>query len=123
MKTLLVLLALISNAAHGADTIPMTAPMAAKVLRPAATSLVSLEVHNNKASLQFLQLFDSKTIPANGATPLRTYPVQANTTIMVTWPAAYPLKLVNGVAVCNSSTATTKTLGSADCMFGAQLSN
>ena len=81
--------------------------------------LVAFTVANTNAAAQFIQFHDSVAIPANGAIPdlLFTAAGSADKTVSYTLPGVY---FASGIVVCNSSTAATKTLGSADCFFACQ---
>lgn len=95
---------------------------ASKVLKNAAGQLVQLSVFNSKASAQYILLMNSATVPADGAVSLLypPIPIAAVTILVLDFPA--PLVASTGIAVCNSSTGSfTKTIGSADCVFFAQV--
>lgn len=81
--------------------------------------LTGFTVANTNAAAQFLQFHDSVAIPSNGAIPdlLFTLPASGDKTVSYTLPGVW---FASGIVVCNSSTAATKTLGSADCFFAVQ---
>lgn len=87
------------------------------IIKAAAGTLWDLRIYNNKASLQYFLVFDSATVPADTAVPLFTYPVSATTAFGDSFQNGQAF--VNGIVICNSSTAATKTIGSADCLFVA----
>lgn len=68
--------------------------------------LRSLRVFNNGASACFMQLHDVATTPAEGTVPLMTFPLEAG----AYYESDTPLDVANGLYVCGSSTAATKTL-------------
>jgi|SRR5215469_1319258 len=74
---------------------------------------------NTKASSQFILAFDLTAIPANGAVPKFVLTAAASSDFWVSWTPFYR-KFTDGVILCNSSTAATLTIGSADCWFDAQ---
>lgn len=81
--------------------------------------LVALTVSNTNAAAQFLQLHDSQTLPADTAVPavVLTAAAAGDKFISYSLPGRFFLQ---GIVVCNSSTAATKTIGSADCFFDVQ---
>lgn len=74
----------------------------------------------NSGSAQFIQLHDSATTPAESAIPVITFAVAAASNFSLA-AAMRGLRFSNGLYVCNSSTGPTKTLGSADCFFTANI--
>ena len=99
-----------------------TALEASKVLKSSAGSLVSLTVTNTKTSAQWILLMNSTTVPGDGAVTLLCppIPIAAQSMVVIDWDT--PLGASTGIAVSNSSTGTfTKTIGSADCAFHAQV--
>lgn len=78
------------------------------------------EVYNSKVSQQFVLRFDRTSVPANGAVPDMIYPVAASTTVAIDFLGA-GLTFYQGFVLCNSSTDTTLTIGSADCWFSARV--
>ena len=81
--------------------------------------LLGFTVYNSKGSGQFVQVFDSATLPAEGAVPEVVFAIATVVEKGVQW---LPLgrSFLRGIYLCNSSTAPTKTIGSADCFFDAQ---
>lgn len=71
--------------------------------------------YNNSASDQYIQVHDTAALPANGAVPVAVLLAPAGYQFAFTWTAGR--LFANGITVCNSSTAATKTIGSADCLF------
>lgn len=99
-----------------------TALEASHVLKASAGQLVNLAVFNSKASSQFILIINSATVPADGAVTLLYPPISigAASILVLDFPA--PLVASTGISVSNSSTGTfTKTIGSADCVFYAQI--
>jgi len=76
---------------------------------------------NTSASDQYIMVFDSATVPANGTvTPVAVLLASAGYQFSFNWNGGRSFS--NGIAVCNSTTLVsggnvTKTIGSADCLF------
>jgi hypothetical protein len=85
-----------------------------------AGRLIGFSVYSNRGSSQFIQVFDAQTTPSNGAVPVTVFTVAATSNLGVYWGP--PGRWMNqGVVLCNSSTAATLTLGSADTFFDVQV--
>lgn len=82
-----------------------------------ASKLYSLLVYNSKGSAQHIQIHDSATVPAEGAVPKMNIPIATVAFQQLSFPDGIIFK--QGIYVCNSSTAATKTIGSADCLIDA----
>lgn len=81
--------------------------------------LFGFQVYSNKATSQFIQLFDTQTAPGSGAVPVCVFTVGATANLPVAWP--WPGRwFTRGIWMANSSTAATQTAGSADCYFDVQ---
>lgn len=97
---------------------------ASKVLKAGAGRLHTLAVFNSKASAQFILLMNAAAVPADGAVALLYPPIPVAAGALVHLDLPKPLVASTGIAVCNSSTGSfTKTLGAADCVFYAQVSD
>lgn len=71
---------------------------------------------------QYIQIHDIATTPADGVTPkITTFPVQPDSIFEITPDGAADGVYSNGIYVCNSLTEFTKTIGSANCRFIAEL--
>jgi hypothetical protein len=92
---------------------------ASKVIKGSAGSLKSLSIYNSGPA-QFILIMNAASLPANGVVTLLfpPIPVAAASVTVIDFPRA--LAASTGIVVCNSSTAPSKTIGSADCIFGAQ---
>ena len=89
-----------------------------RVIKTGPGLLYGFTVTNTNASSQFIQIFDAATLPADGATPDEVFNVPGSVSYPIAW---IPWRTFNtGIIICNSSTAATKTIGSADCFFAAQ---
>lgn len=120
------LLAIMNSGPNGAaaTTVKSAALEASRVLKGAAGKLHSISVFNSKASAQFILIMDAATVPADGAVTLLEVPIAiaAGATVKIDYPR--PLIAAAGICVCNSSTGSfTKTIGSADCVFRAQVTD
>lgn len=93
-----------------------TAYEASRVVKASAGTLLSLTGYNSGPA-QFIQIFNSTTVPANGTAPVLLISVPATSSFAFEWRNGIPLS--TGIAVSNSSTGATKTIGSADCFFTA----
>ena len=82
--------------------------------------LYGLAGYNSNAAAQFIQIHDSATAPLDGVAPAFniTVPAASNFSIDL---GLRGMSFVNGIYVCNSSTAQTKTIGAADCQFFARV--
>lgn len=101
-----------------AATVSSTAYEASHVLKNAAGTLVSLVGYNSKASAQFIQVYNSATVPADTAVPVVVFTVPATSNFSLDIALA-GMPFTTGISVANSSTGPTKTIGSADCWFSA----
>jgi hypothetical protein len=80
--------------------------------------LVGFTVTNTSASSQYVLVFDATTLPADGTIPILAASVSANTTSTFNWIPGRTHQ--HGIILCNSSTNTSKTIGSANCIFDVQ---
>lgn len=81
--------------------------------------LLGFTVYNSGAA-QFIQLFDATSVPDEASVPELPVPIAADSVFGMYWGEEgryFP----NGLVLCNSSTADTKTIGAADCWFDVQV--
>lgn len=97
-----------------------TAYAASLIIADRESTLYGLSGYNSKASAQFIQLHDSATLPADTAIPVMVLSVAASSNFSIDF-GIHGRPFNNGIVVCNSSTGPTKTIGSADCFFDAQV--
>ena len=83
------------------------------------TRLCGLSGYNSKTSSQFIQIHDAASLPADASVPKVVFEVAASSKFVIDF-GANPRTFDTGIVVCNSSTAPTKTIGSADCWFDVQ---
>jgi len=86
--------------------------------------LIGFSGYSNKANPQFILAFDAAAVPAEGAVPVLTIAVGAGAGAATGNFSAYfgsaGRWFDRGCVLVNSSTAATKTIGSADTWFDAQ---
>ncbi|KKL44593.1 hypothetical protein LCGC14_2364130 [marine sediment metagenome] len=95
-----------------------TALATSLVVKAKAGTLYGLTGDNNKSSEQFIQIHDAAALPANGAVPKIVFRVPATKSFSLDYNKGREFQI--GIVICNSSTAATKTIGSADCWFDVQ---
>lgn len=74
----------------------------------------------NSGPAQFIQLFDATSVPSEASVPILPLPIAADSVYGTYWGEEgryFP----NGLVLCNSSTAQTKTIGTTDCWFDVQV--
>jgi hypothetical protein len=126
LTTLTLVLAFAASALAGqiASNAPVksTALENSHVLKATPGDLISFHCYNSKASAQYILIIDAATLPADGAVTLLYPPIKINGDSNISLVFPVPWHAVNGIVVCNSSTGTfTKTIASADCVFGGQV--
>ncbi len=105
-------------AALGSGTrVSSAAYEASHVIKASAGMLLALYGYNSGGA-QFIQIFNSTTVPANTAAPALVIAVAATSNFSIPLPVT-GIPFTTGVAVSNSSTGPTKTIGGADCYFTA----
>ena len=104
------------GAAGGASLVTSSVYEASHVLKGSAGTLLSL-VGYNSGPAQFIQLYNSATLPADAVAPAYTFAVPATSNFSLDAPIGIPF--TTGIVVGNSSTGPTKTIGGADCYFSA----
>jgi len=86
---------------------------------PGSIVVYGFVFYSTKGSAQYLNVFDAGSLPADGAVPLWSWNIAANTGVGVAYqPNGRWFK--SGLVLCNSSTDATKTIGSADCLCDVQ---
>ena len=111
-----------SVVAYRSDHVPTNfnrGVLLASVVLPGHLVVYGFTVYSTKAAAQFLNVFDQSTLPADGAVPLFSWPLAANNGVGFGWQPN-GRRFPAGLALCNSSTDATKTIGSADCFFDVQ---
>lgn len=82
----------------------------------AARTLFSVTGYNSLGASQYIQIFDAAAPPGAGTVPLAVLKASPNFPFAFDF-GARGIALLNGITVCNSSTAATYTAGLADCLF------
>lgn len=102
----------------GADATTTTAALATGlVVVTGPAKLFKINFLNTNAAARWLQIFDAIALPADTAVPLISIPVAIGAAISESWVDGRPFKV--GICICNSTTAATKTIGSADSLIDA----
>lgn len=98
-----------------------TANEASHVLKNAPGVLYSITGYNAKTSSQFIQLHNTTSVPADTAVPVITFIVPASSNFSLDFGGKFGRYFSTGISICNSSTQQTKTVGTTDCWFDAQI--
>lgn len=93
-----------------------TAYEASHIVKATAGNLYGLFGYNSKTSSQFIQCYNSATLPADTAVPIITFTVPASSNYSLS-SGSLPINFSTGIVCGNSSTGPTKTIGSADTWF------
>jgi hypothetical protein len=89
------------------------------VVSMGACRLFGFNGYSNRGSSQFILVFDTGQIPANGALPI--FPIFVGATANFSaYYGSVGRWFERGCVLANSSTDNLLTLGSADCWFDAQ---
>lgn len=80
--------------------------------------LYGFTITNTLASTQYVLVFDAVKVPADGAIPILAKSLAANDAVGFSWLPGRTF--LTGIVLCNSTTNTSKTLGSANCFFDVQ---
>lgn len=108
-----------SSATSANSSVASAALEASHVIKASAGRLYQLTGVNTKASAQYIQVFNSTTVPADTTVPVLLAYVPANG--VFSWSFGdFGRYFSTGIACSNSSTGPTKTIGSADCWFNAE---
>lgn len=90
-----------------------------RVVKSGAGVLFGFSGFSNAAAAQFIQVFDSQTLPVNTNVPVAILTVPAGSNFSLdfgNWGRAFS----RGIILACSSTAATLTLGTATCWYDAQ---
>jgi hypothetical protein len=93
--------------------------LAASVVVPGRIVVYGITIYNSNAAAQFIQFFDGSQVPADAAVPLFVWNLAAHSGVGFGWQPN-GRQWQTGLVVCNSSTETAKTIGTADCFFDVQ---
>lgn len=96
---------------------------ASSVSKNIAGVLYGFSGYNSLASDQYVQVHNASALPADGAVPLVTMVVRAQSNFSWQPPSGKFGKYFSaGIVVCNSTTIATKTIGAANCWFNLDFS-
>lgn len=104
-----------ADRSNAPDNNPSLALEAARVVKTELGVLYGIVIVNTGPA-QFLQLFDSPTLPGAGAIPRFASHLPPGATISVDF-GVYGHFFGTGIVAANSTTAPTRTAGAADCLF------
>lgn len=96
-----------------------TALAASLVVKASEGTLLTVNGYNSKGSAQFIQVHNAAALPSDTAVPIIVFTAAASSNFSYTLDNAGQT-FSTGIVVCNSSTAATKTIGSADCWFNVR---
>lgn len=94
--------------------------LASSIVIPGLVRVYGFIVASTNVATQFAQWFDMSALPANGVVPICFASVAASTSTGVFFGDCGRV-FRQGFVLCNSSTAGSKTIGAADCLFDVQL--
>lgn len=107
------------GALAGAVTVNSTAFESGRVLKASAGTLISFTGHNNSGSDQYIMIFNSTTVPSNGATPVTFFSLPAGSSDFSFDLPITGMPFTAGISVSNSTTIPTKTAGGNNIWFCA----
>lgn len=93
--------------------------LASSLVIPGHVCVYGFTASSTRGSSQYVMWFDNRALPADGAVPINFIDISSNTAKGVSW-LDYGREFLNGFALCNSTTNTSKTIGSADTWFDVQ---
>lgn len=98
-----------------------TSPALASSIIPKTgiAKLFGFSVTSTNVAAQFILLFDSRTVPANGAVPKAAFNVAAANSVSGYYGTA-GRAFRHGICLVNSTTQGSLTIGAADCLFDVQ---
>jgi hypothetical protein len=89
------------------------------VVVPGRIVVYGFTVYNTNAAAQYLNVFDANAVPADATVPLLSWALAAHSGVGFGFTPR-GRQFQTGLVLCNSSTDTAKTIGSADCFFDVQ---
>lgn len=107
-----------AGATNALTNVTSTVAEASHVLKASAGRLYGLTFISTAA--QYVQLFNSATLPADAVVPIISIDIPANSTKSIDF-GIYGRYFSTGIVVSNSSTPTAKTIGGSTCLFDAQI--
>jgi len=91
----------------------------ASIVKAGPVVVYGFTVYNTKASAQYLNVFEADALPGDGSVPIFSWPLAANNGVGFSY-MPNGCRFGAGLVLCNSSTDSAKTIGSADCLFDVQ---
>ena len=95
-----------------------TALAASGVIKASAGTIYGFSGVNESLTDQYLHIYESPTVPADGAVPVIILKIFAGSNFSFD-AGDYGVGFTTGISWSNSSTVATKTIGSADCTLVA----
>ncbi len=95
-----------------------TALAASLVVKADRGTLYGLTGYSDRSSSQFIQIHDASSLPSDTSVPSIIFEVPATASFSLDFTIGREFQ--TGIVISNSSTAATKTIGSADCWFDVQ---
>lgn len=94
---------------------------ASHLISNSPATLIGCSGYNSKTSTQYILFFNSTTVPSDGTSPsIAPIAVGASSSFAIDF-GIYGRPFSLGIAVSNSSTANTKTIGSADVWYSCRI--
>jgi len=90
------------------------------VVKASAGKLYGVSVLNTNVAARFILLFDLNRAPVNGDVPVAVFTAAAGPSNLGLYFGSVGRAFEQGIAIANSTTAATLTLGAADSFFDAQ---
>ncbi len=109
-----------ASSTYALTNVSSTAYETGHILKGSAGYLFMLTGYSSRTTEQFIQLHNTTTVPADTAVPVLIFKVPAGGNFSFDL-GKYGRYFSTGISICNSSTGPTKTIGSADCWFDAQV--
>lgn len=95
--------------------------VASQIAKATPGTIFRISGYNSKGSVQFIQLHDAATLPADTAVPKIVFAVAATANFDYDF-GEKGRWCGTGIIVCNSSAVPTKVIGSADTWFNIEYS-
>lgn len=108
-----------ATTSYAPDNAQTTTYAASLVIKASAGVLFGITIYNSNSSAQFIQIHNTASLPADGATPIVLLKIPGDTTMSYS-ADKFGKYFSTGITVCNSSTGPTKAIGAADCWFAAE---